>query len=68
MTEKTAHQINEELETVIMDDGWIYEPHPCINNHKCGNNVDPEAGIHQFCRSCYQSWASVWFDSVRKEE
>lgn len=33
----------------------------CINFDKCGGKMDIESGIHQFCRTCYQKWASAWF-------
>ena len=73
MTNKTIHELNDESGTVIVSDEWL-EGDPdegygsCINHAKCGNNVSPDAGIHQFCRSCYQSWASAWFKSARSEE
>ena len=64
MTKKIVHELHLESGTVIMDDGW-FEPSPCINKEKCGNDIDAESGIHQFCRSCYQSWASAWFKSAK---
>jgi hypothetical protein len=73
MTDKVVHELNNGSGTVIVSDEWpegeFDEGYgPCINYDKCNNNVSPDAGIHQFCRSCYQSWASAWFRSARSSE
>lgn len=67
MTNRTVHELYDESGTVIMS-GWEYEPTPCINFDKCGENVHPDAGIHQFCRSCYNKWASAWFKAAGSSE
>ena len=66
---KTTHQLIDDSGTILVDSMWIEEELPkCINHDNCGGEVHPDAGIHQFCESCYRKWASAWFKGSSEEE
>lgn len=73
MTNRTVHELHNESGTIIVTDNYPEgDPDegygPCINHEKCGNNKSWETGIHQFCKPCYQKWASAWFKGSSEEE
>ncbi len=39
----------------------------CINFETCKSNVSPDSGLHQFCKECYNSWASAWLEKGEEE-
>ena len=57
MENESGTIVTDEWPEVDPDEGFAR----CIKFDECGGYVDPDSGIHQFCRACYRKWASAWF-------